>query len=89
MSIPIPGPIFINTIVITSIVAVPFNEWNGVTWIQDDTKTEYVVYYNVTAGETVQGNGSITLSAADVPGVEPDLNALVAAVESKVAAQYP
>ena len=88
MSIPIPAPTLINTIVITSIVAVPHNEWNGVAWVQDDDKTMYTINYNTTANGIIQGRGVLHIEAVDIPATKPDYDALQTIVEAEVAAQF-
>ena len=88
MSIPIPVPSTINTIVITGIYATLVNEWNGGAWVNDDDETLYEITYNVTDNDVILGQGKITLRASELPTTKPELNALIPLVEARVASDF-
>ena len=88
MSIPIPTPHTINTIVITGVNAKLENLWNGGSWVLDEDETLYEIRYNVTDNEIILGQGVLLFRASELPTTKPELNALIPLIEAKVLADY-
>ena len=88
MSIPIPTPQTINTIVITAINIGIANTWNGAAWVVDPDANQYDISYNVTDNGIILGRGAVRVLASDIPTTKPDLAAIIPIVEAKVASEF-
>ena len=88
MSIPIPTPQTINTIVIRNINVTVANSWNGVAWVIDEDGTTYDINYNVTDNGVIMGRGSVRVLASAIPTTKPEFAALLPILEAKVATEF-